>query len=628
MRKIFKNESVKSLFIAGLMFMLSDCAYYNTFYNAEKYFLEGEKEFKAKPDEKISSALRKKFDTAIEKANKVITLYPTSRWVDNSHFIIAMSYYYKGDYRIARKKFEEFAAKFPQSELYPEAMVWYGRNLWKMDERELAFFQWKKIMNRTDDLYLLAELYSSIGGLYFNDNAYDSALYYYKKATNVGSSFDVSAEAQYRIAEIDLAMNRPKDAIKNLKKIDQFSPSLQLREKMQVLLTRIYRESGQYDEAINLINEKLNDPANEKIWGDLEFQLGLIYLAQNDKESAISRFSQIIEKYKGKPVAADASYQLAELYMTYTHDYVKAASEYDNVVKIEVTTLRAFESRNRSSEIKRFNTIYKRLENLNSQIATIDLNPSTQTDTLQTPDEVAQEPEELKKALEKKNTAQNKKIDTLAVFKEYYTSLFEIAEIYYFNFKQPDSAVYYLEKVASQIPYNHLRDKAYYNLYRICLDLNDLEKADEYTAQVKQWFPESVYLAEIENRPVSISSREAEADNLLVEAENMDKINLRSAITTFERLCHDYPDCQAAEKSVLNLAYIYHHKLFDLSNALKWYKYYLDTYPKGEYYPMMKGTYDRLKSLEDTLAKSDQLPKDEVKEPEEQVEPEKSEEGK
>ncbi|MFA5728980.1 MAG: tetratricopeptide repeat protein [Candidatus Neomarinimicrobiota bacterium] len=619
---IAKARSVKILFMVGVVSILGSCAYYNTFYNANQYFLQGEKEFNALSDGKISVALRKKFDTAIEKANKVINQYPDSRWLDDSYFIIARSYYYKGDYRMARQVFEEFAHKFSSSELYDEAMVWYGRILWNLDERELAFFQWKKIMNRTDDMYLLAELYSSIGGLYFSDQAYDSALFYYKKATDVGKSYDIAAEAQYRVAEIDLARSKPKDAIKNLKKIDQFSPSLALRDKMQVLLTRIYRESGQYEEAIVLINEKLNDQANEKIWGDLELQLGLIYLAQNDIESAISRLKQVTEKYKGKPVEADASYQLAEIYMNNTHDYVLAAAEYDNVTRIEANTLRAFESRIRSSEIKRFNTIRNRLDNLAKTISEIDLNPVVATDSLQTEIEVSQDPEELKKELEKKDTAQRKSIDTLVVFKEYYSSLYEIAEIYYFNFNQPDSAVYYFERVVQEIPFNEMQDKALYSLYKIFMDLNDPEKAAEYTAELKQSFPESQYLAEIEKRQVVASTHEFEADSILIEAEKLDQVDQYQALILFEKLCRDYPDCNAAEKSVLNLAYIYHHKLFDLQNSLTWYKYYLDTYPQGEFYAKIKANYDQLKSLEDALAQDDQTADQESEKTEVQAESE------
>lgn len=598
--------SVNTLLISGLVLISGSCAYYNTFYNAQQYFLEGEKEFQAQSGENISVALKKKFDTAIEKANKVITQYPTSKWIDNAYFIIAMSYYYKGDYRMARQIFEEFAHKFPASELYSEAMVWYGRDLWKLGERELAFFQWKKIMNRTDDMYLLAELYSSIGGLYFNDQAYDSALFYYKKATDVGKSFNVAAEAQYRIAEIDLALGKPKDAIKNLKRIDQFSPSLVLRDKMQILLTRIYRESGQYEEAINLINEKLNDQANEKIWGDLELQLGLIYLAQNDIESAISRLKQVTEKYKGKPVAADASYELAEIYMNKTHDYMLAATEYDNVTRIEATTLRAFESRTKSSEIKRFNTIRNRLDNLVKTINEIDLNPPDSTDSLLTLTDITQEPEELKKELEKKESTPQKLIDTLTVFNDYYSSLYEIAEIYYFNFNQPDSAVYYFERITHEIPFNKMRDKALYSLIEIFTDLNNPEKVHEYTVHLQQLFPESVYLAEIEKRTVATNSREEEAKRLLREAENMIAVDQYSALNLFTKLCQQYPEYIAAEKGVLNLAYIYHHKLYDLENSLKWYKYYMDTYPKGEFYTIMKTNYDQLKSLEDALAQGDQ----------------------
>jgi outer membrane protein assembly factor BamD (BamD/ComL family) len=604
MNKYFKSKSVKVLFITGLLFLLYGCAYYNTFYNARKYFTEAEKEFKASQDEKVSAALKKKFDSAINKSNVVMANYPTSKYADDALYIIAMSNYYKGSYMIARKQFEEFAAKYPQSELYAEAMVWYGRNLWKMNERELAFYQWKKIMTMTKDDYLLAELYSLIGELYFNDSAYDSARIYYTLATDVGRSYEIAGEAQYRIAIIDLAQNRPADAIKNLKKVDQYSPSLLLRDKMQILIARIYRESGQYDKAIEMINEKLNNSANESIWGDLELELGMIYLKQQNYELAMSRFSQIVEKYAGKPVEAEAHYHLAELYMKQYHDYENASKEYDALVKIEKITLRAFEARSISSEIKRFNTISKRLLNLNEQIAGIDLKPQLSADTLASLTEISRDPEELKKTLEKKSTAQKKQIDTLAIFKEYYNSMYEIAEIFHFNFNLSDSAIVYLSKVSGAIPYNHLRDKALYGLYRIYKEKNELQPADECRKQLAEQFPESQYLAEIENRAGGLPPREAEVENLLAEVEQISDSDPVLAIARFDSLAKQYADTQAAEKSVMNIAYLYHHRLFDLNNALKWYAYFVDTYPTSKNCPMMRGAYDQLKAVESAIAKA------------------------
>ncbi|MFA7565275.1 MAG: hypothetical protein WCZ01_08475, partial [Candidatus Neomarinimicrobiota bacterium] len=86
--------------------------------------------------------------------------------------------------------------------------------------------------------------------------------------------------------------------------------------------------------------------------------------------------------------------------------------------------------------------------------------------------------------------------------------------------------------------------------------------------------------------------------------------------TIYEKLAKEYTDCQAAEKAVMYLAYFYHHRLFDLNNALTWYKYYLDTYPNGQYYQIMANAYDQLKEIEDALAQGSEAEENEPQKPE------------
>ena len=136
MTKVLLNKSLIYIIIVGPFWVatINSCAYYNTFYNAQQYFEEALKDYKKEKDSKMSVALRMKFDSAIEKANKVIIEYPDSKWTDDALYIIALSYYYKGDYIGAKKKFEEFIMQYHRSELLPEIEIWYGRDLWKMGE--------------------------------------------------------------------------------------------------------------------------------------------------------------------------------------------------------------------------------------------------------------------------------------------------------------------------------------------------------------------------------------------------------------------------------------------------------------------------------------------------------------
>jgi len=589
--------SISSLGLLALI-GLSDCAYYNTFYNSQKYFQEARKEFNTLPDEKVNVALRKKFDTAIEKANRVLVSYPESRWADDALYIIALSNYYKGDYSIARRKFEEFSSSFPRSNLYPEILIWYGKNLWKLREKEQAFYQWKKALALIRDDQLLADLYFAIAEIHFNNAVYDSALYYYRKTTQVGKNIEIAADAQFRIAETYLTQNQVTQAIDNLKLVSRYNPAARIKDKMQILLAKIYRESGRYEEAIELINTKLNDPTNEKIWGDLELQLALIYRIQGDYQTAISRLTQITEKYKNKPISAEAYFNLAELNLTTFHDYSKAQSQYEAVLKEDPKSPYVTEARNKIAEIKRYYNLQKKYDGTLKQIQELERERLTrlalETDSALT----GSSAEEIKKALEKQALSNKKSIDTAAIFNEYFTNLYEMAEVLYYNFKQTDSAFFFLNKIAENESSNPLREKALYALYFMATEQNLPDIATDYENTLLVVNPQSSYLAVIHNQnPVTTEDPETAPERQYLEAESLQITDVDSAVSLYEKIVHDYPRTPYAEKAVLSLIYLFQHHLFDWEKTRQWYEYFIDNYPTSTAYHANRLAYEQLKRV-------------------------------
>jgi TolA-binding protein len=576
------------------------CAYFNTYYNATQYFKAAVKESEKLSEEaNITPTLRKQLDAVIEKTDNVISRYPTSRWAENALYLNARANYYKRDYTIARRKFETFFIKYPQSKLEAEALIWYGRTLWRLNEREAAFFQWNRAMRKLRDETLLAELYHSIAELYMTTKQIDSALVYYQKVAKTSHDLDVGAKAQFKIAELYLQQQNTEKAIENLKKVSQFLPSPEIRHKMQLLLVQIYRQSKQLDEAIALINERLNNPENEAIWGNLELQLGLIYLDKGDLTSALQRFTNITEKYKGKPVAAEAYYQLALLNVKVFRDYEKAQAQFESVIKEDPKSPYANEARYRAAEIKRFFGTQKRFEAIKKQVSELELARTKAQDTTLTKLAESSNPEEVKKAFEKQ-AGQKKGIDTAAVYNDYYNYLFEIGEAYYFTFNEIDTARYYYQMIANSSYQNKIRDKGLFCLYKVLQEKNDPE-ADSVKTELIQSFPYSIYTANLLGQQVLLSETEQAAEALFQQAEAYLTTNLDSALYYYQQVVSNYPKTTAAEKSVMNIAYIYHHKLFDLERALEWYDSFINQYPKSALISQFRATYEQLKRLKGEL---------------------------
>ena len=99
------------ILILGIIF-LAGCAYYNTFYNAQQYFKKARKQIENNKSQSrqrgISTEARQNLNQAITKSKKVLFKYPDSRWADNAQYLLAISNYYKGNYRNAKEQFEKF----------------------------------------------------------------------------------------------------------------------------------------------------------------------------------------------------------------------------------------------------------------------------------------------------------------------------------------------------------------------------------------------------------------------------------------------------------------------------------------------------------------------------------------
>lgn len=109
---------------AGILALLSGCAYFNTFYNAQRYYKEG-----LKNEESNKGSGKGEFQKSLEKAVIVARDYPDSRWIDDAFFLIAMNYYWMENYEKARSQFEGFLDYFSSSPFTEEARYHYALTL-------------------------------------------------------------------------------------------------------------------------------------------------------------------------------------------------------------------------------------------------------------------------------------------------------------------------------------------------------------------------------------------------------------------------------------------------------------------------------------------------------------------
>ena len=113
------------------------CAYFNSYYLAQRNFKDAER-LRERDNGIVTLETKKKYNDAIQWSSEVYNRYKKSRYVDDSMFIIGMSYYHISDFVQARNVFNRLIEVFPESKFIPEAKFYKARSLMGMSEYDEA----------------------------------------------------------------------------------------------------------------------------------------------------------------------------------------------------------------------------------------------------------------------------------------------------------------------------------------------------------------------------------------------------------------------------------------------------------------------------------------------------------
>ena len=128
---------------------ITSCVYFNTYYNAEKYFRQAELA-RAEAEAVGESGRRNRtqyvtlYDKAVRRASVVLEKFPDSELVDDAMFIAGRALYWQRDYQYAMRSFRDLELNFPESEYFDRARLWRGRTLMalgQMPEARALFSQ-------------------------------------------------------------------------------------------------------------------------------------------------------------------------------------------------------------------------------------------------------------------------------------------------------------------------------------------------------------------------------------------------------------------------------------------------------------------------------------------------------
>ena len=68
-------------------------------------------------DESILKNNSSSVDNILKKCSKIIDKHEVSKWVDDSYFLIARAYFYKGDFYAAKEAFQYLISTYPKTNI-------------------------------------------------------------------------------------------------------------------------------------------------------------------------------------------------------------------------------------------------------------------------------------------------------------------------------------------------------------------------------------------------------------------------------------------------------------------------------------------------------------------------------
>jgi len=515
------------ILLSGMIFA-SGCAYFNTFYLARKNFNNGE--YKRRSDKGVlNTEAKKSYNEAISWGTEVLDTYRTSRYVDDSLYIMGMSYYRLAQYVEARTKFNELMQAFPASEYVPSATLYKAKCLVRLGQNDEAREILLELMN-SKDRSIVGDAALTLAEERYDQEDWNELLTSSKRVIDLNPDKEVLAKALYFQGEALYRLERYDECVEILQQVvnKKIDPELRFLVNSRIALSAA--EQGDYDEAMSYLTEIENKGEFSDFAPRIRLDIGFIHEIQGDDEEAVSTYTKLAGDYPDSLAAREAWYRIGTITLKDLSktDEAKKAFEMVKKGKAKSNASWVVEAELKSTQI----------DSLKAKVEAIDRIDKNDTDKLS-------------------------------------RTRFSLAELYTFSFGRPDSALTQYRFITEEAPDTEFAIKSVY-----FINHHDLEQRGELTQESEEAlmktiideYPESefaqnlkVYLGLIEHTPDEKAFLDADMARLNVQDPTV-------YMPLYQKVIDSFPDSKSAFKARFTMAYYYEHELGERDKAFELYK--------------------------------------------------------
>jgi outer membrane protein assembly factor BamD (BamD/ComL family) len=622
-KHIINKEYYFAIFLLSMMFLVSSCAYYNYFYNAKKYYADGEKqriETTEEAENRSNTRGSSNYDKCIESAGRMLEYYPDSRWEDDALLLLAKAYYRTANYRKAIGKIDELTAKYPESELIQEGMLWKGISLLKVSQPDSGRLILSELSKDVVPVEIRAQSFQALGEFYHDEERWEEARIEFRKVLDSGVEDEwIRGVAWVMIGECLTNLDKPEEAIKLYNEILNSKPNRRLKLESTIKRALVFIQLNRTEEALESLEGLLHDAAYVNDFPRIEMIAARCLIALEKYEDAKRKLQNLIDTEKRGEIAAEANYEMGWLLWEQWHDLINARNSLLEVKSVERTSPFSVAADSLKNEMEALYRSWQKLSFIQNQLIIADsasnglrvmvaldtvfidslelITGSEKKKTTRTRD--AKQKRKSKKIEEEQITAKETttegdsliaSVDT--VIAEFDSTLLislisqrhveqiiaqmELAGFHFFQRNDPDSAVYYYRLVANVDTVNEIWGRAVAALAFIAGNRNEESVRDSLYQLMYEKMPENDFkryaakalgmLVEIEKTD-SLYQKFMETENLWFKSDN--PVAARDEYLKIAEIADSSSDIRA--KALLAAAYLSRKVIKDDSLALTLY---------------------------------------------------------
>ena len=573
--------AIKVLLLLASCLSISSCVYFNTFYNAKKYFRQAEEERREYEEsyaywafEEVEAPQRRDrstgadelYDKAARKASKVLEKYKESDLVDDAMFLMGRSFYWRGEYLRAIESFRDLEINFPASEFFDRARYWRAQCLEAQRIYNQALQLYRSLFSEANEK-IAVQAGLRLGEMAYEREDYVAAIQEFRATLEAYPKNELSAQLWLRLGDAQMALEDEAllgDAQEAFRQALSADPNKDQEYRAWLNSGLVLYAMGEEEEALQTYERLLQEGQFRMFEGRTRLLIGQYYHNRHLLAEALSQYEQVRDDFPQSASSAMALYRTGLLHLQEYGD-TELANEYLEEANREKPgsqgALLSQEMLGHLARLSRFQQQVHHADSLFADSLGSIQGPLVWKDGWETPADTL---------------AGNEVV--VARNLEVLDHLFSACEIYRDEIGQADSAVAYYQEVIRRFPESDQLPRAVYSIAWITREMVGAEEeAMPYLLRLIEEFPSSTQANEA--RYLLGQEAKATADELAArEFERIESLRLEAPedvdayVPLLDSLIQHFPDSQAAGQAAFLVATTYENVVGDTVETERRYR--------------------------------------------------------